>query len=128
MAFPLALIPAIGGLIGKVIDKAVPEADLAEKLKGNITQTLVDNTHELDKIGGDIIKAEAQGESVLQRNWRPATMLVFLGLLVMYWFDVKPENLSDDVLTEIFGLLKLGLGGYVVGRSAEKCMKLYKEK
>jgi len=80
-----------------------------------------------------IITAEATGASWLQRNWRPITMLTFLALVVLDTFGLtawlsmtlldlqgieKPTHwrLADEAWT----LLQIGLGGYVVGRSAEK--------
>lgn len=64
----------------------------------------------------DIVKAEAQGESWIQRNWRPITMLTFLVLVVCDCFGWLVFRLAPEAWT----LLQIGLGGYVVGRSAEK--------
>ena len=63
-----------------------------------------------------IIKAEATGKSWLQRNWRPITMLTFLVLVVCDSFGFLKFRLANEAWT----LLQIGLGGYVVGRSAEK--------
>ena len=63
-----------------------------------------------------IITAEAHGASWLQRNWRPITMLTFLALVVFDTFGLTAFRLHDEAWT----LLQIGLGGYVVGRSAEK--------
>ena len=63
-----------------------------------------------------IITAEATGQSWLQRNWRPITMLTFLGLVVADSFGLLTFRLAAEAWT----LLQIGLGGYVVGRSAEK--------
>ncbi|MFQ3230874.1 3TM-type holin [Reinekea sp.] len=63
-----------------------------------------------------IITAEATGQSWLQRNWRPITMLTFLVLVVMDTMGYTEFRLSAEAWT----LLQIGLGGYVVGRSAEK--------
>ena len=67
-------------------------------------------------VRASIIKAEAAGHSWLQRNWRPITMITFLVLVVLDCFGVLKFRLSNEAWT----LLKIGLGGYVVGRSAEK--------
>lgn len=63
-----------------------------------------------------VIKAEAQGASAIQRLWRPITMLTFLFLVVVDAFGWLPNRLAPEAWT----LLQIGLGGYVVGRSAEK--------
>ena len=64
----------------------------------------------------DVITAEATGQSWMQRNWRPITMLTFLGLVVCDSFGWLHFRLAGEAWT----LLQIGLGGYVVGRSAEK--------
>lgn len=63
-----------------------------------------------------LMLAEAQGASWLQRNWRPITMLTFLALVVLDAFGLLAFRLASEAWT----LLQLGLGGYVVGRSVEK--------
>jgi hypothetical protein len=63
-----------------------------------------------------IVSAEAGGASWLQRNWRPITMLSFLGLVVADAFGLLAFRLADQAWL----LLQIGLGGYVVGRSVEK--------
>ena len=70
-----------------------------------------------------IITAEAQSQSVIARNWRPITMLTFLGLVVLDSFGVLLTPLAPEAWT----LLQIGIGGYVVGRSAEKAAKILKK-
>jgi hypothetical protein len=68
-----------------------------------------------------IITAEATGQSWIQRNWRPITMLTFLALVVMDSFGWLANPLAPEAWT----LLQIGLGGYVAGRSAEKVTQQY---
>ncbi len=69
-----------------------------------------------------VIMAEAQGQSWLQRNWRPITMLTFLVLVICDCFGLLAFRLSEEAWT----LLQIGLGGYVVGRSVEKIVPQFK--
>ncbi len=71
---------------------------------------------ELARSRSRIIESEAKGQGVLQRNWRPITMLTFLVLVVCDAFGWLPFRLAEQAWT----LLQIGLGGYVVGRSLEK--------
>lgn len=64
----------------------------------------------------DLIRAESTGQSWLQRNWRPITMLTFLVLVVGNSLGLLAQPLAPEMWT----LLQLGLGGYVAGRSVEK--------
>lgn len=117
------------GLFDNVIDKAVVDKDLARQLKHDLKMSAVNmKTEELRSVTS-IITAEAQGESWLQRNWRPLTMLWFVGLIGAYWLGLAPEYLvnSPETVQELFRIVQVGLGGYVIGRSAEKVVKTFKE-
>lgn len=71
-----------------------------------------------------VIKAEATSQSWITRNWRPITMLTFLVLVVCDSFGLLKFRLADQAWT----LLQIGLGGYVVGRSAEKIVPAFSKK
>lgn len=71
----------------------------------------------------DVIVAEATGHSWLQRNWRPMLMLYFAGLIgLIVWTGgyVNGRQLDHDFIMEILSIVKIGISGYVMGRSAEK--------
>lgn len=86
------------------------------KIENNVNMKLLDLEAEKLKAQSSIIVAEANAQSWMQRNWRPITMLTFLVLVVCDSFGILTFRLSESA----WDLLKLGLGGYVVGRSAEK--------
>ncbi len=79
-----------------------------------------------------IIIAEAKSESWLTSNWRPLTMVSFVALIGAYWMGLTPDTVPEEAVLEMFSLVKIGLGGYVVGRSAEKVavplMEAFKKK
>lgn len=117
------------GLFEKTIDKAVVDKDLARQLKFELQQQALNLDAEELRAATSIIVAEAGGESWLQRNWRPITMLWFVGLVGAYWLGLAPEYLVNNpkVVSDLFGIVQVGLGGYVVGRSAEKIANTWKE-
>ena len=82
----------------------------------------LDLEHEKLAARASLIAAEIGGQSWLQRNWRPITMLSFLVLVILDAFGLLVFRLSD----EAWLLLQIGLGGYVVGRSAEKMLPAIK--
>ena len=109
----------------------IREAVTGEKIKDPSKQ--LDLIQKLNEIEADIIQskaqiitAEAKSEHFLTSTWRPITMLVFTFIiannyvLVPYFqamgFDIPTLEISD----KMWNLLSIGLGGYVVGRSAEK--------
>lgn len=122
-----ALIPAVTTLLNKAIDKAVPDKTLAEKMKADLTlQVLQLNAEEL-KQASSIILAEVQGESWLQRNWRPLTAVTFTGLVVAHWLGWTAPNLTQETINSLLDIIQVMIGGYVVGRSGEKIVKEWKK-
>ena len=109
------------GLISPVTDiikERVEDRDLANELTAAIKQTLL-------KAQTSVLLAEANG-SKAQRNWRPHLMYMLMFIVgnsyivspymnAMFGIDI-PTTLDDN----IWDLMKIGVGGYVVGRSAEK--------
>ena len=120
---------AIGGMIASAlgVNDDPDSVELAIKTDPNAALKLKQVEMQLEQtrleVRGEVIRSEAQGESWLQRNWRPLIMIFFAVLIGGYWFGYTPENLSEEAILSMFGLIKLGLGGYVLGRSAEKITK-----
>jgi len=122
----MGLLDIVSGIfrpIADVIDHVLPSGDAKIQLQQKMLEAqmaaasqFMDYQKQLLDSQTQIVKAEAQGNSWLQRSWRPITMLTFLVLVVCDAFGWLPFRLAPDA----WGLLKLGLGGYVVGRSVEK--------
>ena len=119
----------IGPIFG-VIDKAVVDKDVARKLKFEIELAVLANQAAFTKAARDIVVAEATG-GALQRNWRPVTMLSFVAILVNN-FVIAPYVEAFGgvaVVLEIppgmWGLLTIGMGGYVGGRTVEKGLQIW---
>lgn len=85
---------------------------------------VLDYETKLMEAQSSIIRAETASQSWITRNWRPITMLTFLVLVVCDSFGLLAFRLADQAWT----LLQLGLGGYVVGRSAEKIVPAFVKK
>jgi hypothetical protein len=123
----LPIIQAVAPLakiLFNTVDKAVADKDLAAKLKSDLqTQMLQSHTQELTA-AAKIIEAEAKA-GWFASSWRPLLMYVLifiliwnyvLGPVILFFFKASITiTLPGDVWT----LLQIGLGGYVVGRSAE---------
>lgn len=92
-----------------------------KKVENELLARVIDYEGQLLESQSKIITAEATGQSWLQRNWRPITMLTFLVLVVIDSLGWLPNPLAD----EAWLLLQIGLGGYVAGRSAEKITQQY---
>ncbi len=133
MALGLPIVDAVAGLFSGLVG-AIDEWHTSdeEKLlaKGKIfaaqaglLATVFDYEKETLAMQATIITAEAQGESWIQRSWRPITMLTFVALVVARWMGYSAENVTPELEEDLMLLIQIGLGGYVVGRSAEKVAK-----
>jgi hypothetical protein len=123
----LDFIAGIFKPISDVIDHVLPSGDAKIQLQQVVIQgqiqaaeQMMDYQRQLLSAQSDIVKAEATGNSWLQRNWRPMTALFLVICVGMYWFGYGPKNLTQSSVDDMFGLVKICLGGYVAGRSAEK--------
>ncbi len=65
-----------------------------------------------------IINTESKSESWIARSWRPITMLTFLVIIVFHSLEII--TLKEAFANKFMTLVQIGLGGYVIGRSAEK--------
>jgi len=124
------LIPAVTSIIDKVIPD--PEAKAEAQLK--LLQLSQAGALKEIEASMNVIVAEAKSEHAITSTWRPITMLVFTAIIAnnyilypylsLFWSDAPVLALPD----QIWNLLQIGLGGYVVGRSAEKIAKQFKNK
>lgn len=108
------------GEIGKVIDNLFTSEEERMNAKNKILQVLKEKELELQKMQTDVIIAEAKG-NWLQRSWRPILMLSF-GFIIIYSKFIAPlfDLAIPELEIEFWELLKIGIGGYVIGRSVEK--------
>lgn len=109
--------------IGSVIDDLFTNDEERIQAKNKVFEILKEKELELRKMQTEVIVTEARG-NWLQRSWRPILMLGF-GFIVMYnKFFAPAFGLPNAELEgEFWNLLQLGVGGYVIGRSAEKIAK-----
>lgn len=117
-----------------IIDKIIP--DPKEKAEAKLKLLALQQSGELEMIGhqANVIIAEAQSDSVIARNWRPLLMLLF-GAIIANNYLVGPilrasglQYVILDLPPNMWKLIEIGLGGYVVGRSMEKTVKAWKAK
>ena len=119
------LIGTIGGKVLDIVDDVVEDKDEANNLKFKIQKQLIETKSSELEAQAKIVLAEAQG-SFLQRNWRPLLMIIFAGLVVAHWFGWTAPNIPESVQNSLLNIVMVGMGGYVVGRSAEKVADKWK--
>ena len=127
-----AVAPLAKTLLG-TIDKAVPDKDLAQKIKAEFNNELLNADMSKFKAAADIVNSEAKSQHWITATWRPMLMycliiIVFNNYILMpyikYFFGVE---ITLEIPQDLWTLLQIGLGGYVVGRSGESIAKNFKK-
>ena len=127
-----AILTFLGGPVARIIDKAVPDEALAAKLKHELQIAAVSQQSELVRAAGDIIAAEARSDHPLAAQWRPILMLSITAILLNnylvapYALAIFGASVTLELPEPLWTLLTVGVGGYVMGRSAEKAVRTWK--
>ena len=122
------------GDIVKLISKFIPDADAAQKAAIVLNQEM---TKQMDA-RAEVIKAEI-GQGGIVAKWRPYTMVAFVSMVVIHFvmydiipfirtaFDLNFYVPEDPGFTEgLLSLIKIGLMGYIGGRTIEKSLKIWR--
>jgi hypothetical protein len=126
--------------ITKVIDDVHTSAEEKLELKNQLATIMVKANLDAERIvterikeQASVIKAEINSASYLARNWRPMLMCLF-GIIIANNYIVAPymasltgASVSLPIPPEMWALLKLGVSGYIVGRSVEKGIEKWKQ-
>ena len=124
MLAALSTIAPLAKMLFSTVDKAIPDKDLAEKLKAQLNTELLKSSTEQLKAAASIVEAEAKS-GWFSASWRPLLMYVLIFILVWnYIIGPVIKMVLGTVITfelpgDVWTLLQIGLGGYVVGRSGE---------
>ena len=127
----------INKFISKKEDQMLAQAEL-DKITSSFKEKILDNQKSMLEAQRDLITTEMQG-SAMQRNWRPALMWIIIFVIANNYLLAPFLNHIVTLIgganilpilelpDKLFNLMTIGLGGYVVGRSAEKIIPKLKE-
>ena len=106
--------------VGSVIDNLTTSDEERAKAKKEITEVISTLSTNIAESQKEVLVTEMQG-NWLQKSWRPILMLAF-GFIICYRYFLGPTFHLPvaDLPVNFWNLLEVGLGGYVIGRSAEK--------
>ena len=135
-----ALLPVIAPLVGDVIRRVLPEASNKRlEVEREINMELMSNSQAIEQAAASVILAESKSEHWITATWRPILMLTITAI-VGWNFLIAPlielavllstndqVPLSIPLPEQLWNLLMIGVGGYVVGRSGEKIAKNLKK-
>jgi hypothetical protein len=124
----LNAIAPLAKILFSTIEKAVPDKDLQERLKAQLNEQLLKSSTEELKAAASIVEAEAKA-GWFTASWRPLLMYVLIFVLVFNYIFAPIIKMFTglvigfDLPGDVWTLLQIGLGGYVVGRSGESIAK-----
>jgi len=128
-----ALLPILAPLIGDVLGRILPEdQNKRAEIERELNMALVTNGHAIEQAAAQVVMAEAKSEHTITATWRPILMLTITAIVgwnyllapiaavVANYALGQQVALSIPLPDELWNLLMIGVGGYVVGRSGEK--------
>lgn len=130
-----SLLPILTPILGDVLKKIIPDSDKRAEIERETKLALLEHTDSLEKVRGEIILAEAKSSNWITSAWRPLLMLVAIAIIAMNYLvfpiiAIGYPSIMDNLLElpdQLWNLLTLGVGGYIVGRSGEKMIDNFKE-
>ena len=134
-----ALLPVLGPLVGDVVKRVLPEdKDKRMEVEREINMALIGNSAAIEQAAASVILAEAKSEHKITAIWRPVLMMTITAIVAWNFLLAPLVELAVMILTkdqiplsiplpeQLWNLLMIGVGGYVVGRSGEKMVKNFK--
>lgn len=129
----MGLIALLAPMLLKIIEQILPDPVAQAAAKLQIQQALnqalalqLDADAKTIASQATTVAAEIQGQSAMQRNWRPMLMFLFMAIIgnnyILYPFlhAFFPNFIMLPVPENMWSLLEICVGGYVGGRSLEK--------
>ena len=126
-------ITGVSNLLTSIVSRVWPDKTKVAEFEKEL-ETL-EKSGQLETLANrfGVIQAEARSSHFLTATWRPITMLTFVAIIAnnyiiypylsLFW----PEAPTLEIPPDMWALLKIGLGGYVVGRSVEKTAEAFKK-
>lgn len=128
-----ALLPILGPIVKDVVGRVLPaDKDAAQKLESELNMAMLSNSAAIEQAAASVVIAEAKSEHKITATWRPILMLVITAIvgwnylfapLIELIVQLTTNNqipLTIELPEELWTLLTVGVGGYIVGRSGEK--------
>ena len=128
-----ALLPVLGPIVKDVVGRVLPaDKTKAQEFERELNMAMMANTAEIEKAAASVVIAEAKSEHKITATWRPILMLTITAIVAWNFLLAPLTELAVTLWTgnqiplsiplpdELWTLLSIGVGGYVVGRSGEK--------
>lgn len=128
-----SLITVLAPIVGDLIKRLIPDADKSADVEREVKLALLEHTDSIESLRGKIVLEEAKSQHWMTATWRPLLMMVVVCIIAMNYliFPLLQLLFGVQVMlelpSELWNLLTIGVGGYIVGRSGEKMVDKWKE-
>jgi hypothetical protein len=116
----------LGTTVDNVLGRFFEDKDQAAKAAQELRIAMLEHEQTAQKVARDVVVAEANSKHWVTSAWRPITMLTFVAIvannyILAPYLDLFFEaGLVLEMPDQLWSLIQIGLGGYVLGRSGEK--------
>lgn len=130
----IPVLDAVLNIGGKVIDRLWPDPAQQTAAKMELLRLAQEGEFKALEASMQVVAAEAKSEHWLTATWRPITMLVFVAvvannlILAPYIALLFSVDVALPMPDQVWELLNLGIGGYLMGRTVEKSIQTWKAK
>jgi hypothetical protein len=135
----LGIADTIIGVFGETLNKFLPDQNKKLEALAEVRAKILENEAKILAIAGDIVGKETVSERWYQNAWRPALMWIIIVIIfnnfllapyvgMIFGYDLSLDVDVNSLPEELWRAIDIGLGGYVIGRSAEKIVKDLKKK
>ena len=121
----MSIISQLIGPVTGLLDKFIEDKDQKARLAFEMATLAEKHAQESWKEQASIIREEAKSKG-LASMWRPILMLVITAIVAIHYLVFPLINvvfgvhLNIELPPELWQMLNIGVGGYIVGRSGEK--------
>ena len=121
----MSILTQLIGPVTGLLDKFIEDKDQKARLAFEMATLAEKHAQESWKEQASIIREEAKSNG-LASMWRPILMLVITAIVAIHYLVFPLINVvfgADLMIAlppELWQMLNIGVGGYIVGRSGEK--------
>lgn len=120
------ILTAVLPTVSDVLKRIIPDPAQRLEVEREVQAAIIANEASIFKAASETIQAEASSGNWLASSWRPILMYFFM--IIMGWIviaatfgDATPiTSALAQVPDNLWNMLMLGMGGYILGRSGEK--------
>lgn len=128
------LSAGLGSAIDDILGRFFTDKDKAAEAAQELRLALLNHERTAYEVARDTIVSEAKSEHWITSAWRPITMLTFTAIVANNYILAPYIDLLFNVDTtleppeQLWELIKIGVGGYIVSRGAEKVAREVKQR